>query len=106
MALLPHHLRRQHHRHRCVLRRWPEERSRAETSKAYLLEHLTTIGVSADRVQERKAVLEASPTERIQHLEISRKKLVQQSNELQRKIDSLDSGIPIVSEDRGRQRGR
>lgn len=55
-------------------------------------------------LQERKAVLEASPAERIQQLEIAKARLQQQSNDLERKIDSLTNGLPSTTEDRGRQR--
>lgn len=56
-------------------------------------------------LQERKTALEASPEQKIHNLETVRAKLVEQSSQLQRKIESLEKNEPVVVEDRGRQRG-
>ncbi len=46
---------------------------------------------STDNGQERRAILEATPAERISHMEAARARLMEQRAELQAKIDRLEA---------------
>lgn len=68
------------------------------------LSHFICSSVWLTLFQERKAALQASPEQKIHNLETVRKKLSDQSVHLQRKIEALEKGTPMPTEDRGRQR--
>lgn len=67
--------------------------------------HIHTLRVLLTYPQERKAALEASPEQKIRNLESVKAKLLDQSVQLQAKIESLEKGVPLATQDRGRQRG-
>lgn len=54
--------------------------------------------------QEKSAVLELSPAERIEQLELRKQKLVRQKNDLQVKIDKVAAKANATAENLGEQK--